>query len=300
MQWPLDRQMTLTASLQRFGLATRPHASRAGPVRRDQQLLTSTPSSTWRPTARSTQRDLGDRLLAHLGRRSPCSSSRLEARPAFVHRRKHPTDRRYLLIELTPRALEAIPEGLANYHASVHRLANDVPVEHRAAVESLFEASGGGQLRRPQPRCSVESCQLNPNVSLANQRQKEILGSSTWKRRDLRVLPGESVWVDEGPSLAANDDPVRAAAVRGDAGVLAQGAASVERQLDLVGVSVELDVLAAIALRHREAVIHVELLGRGNVGGSDEKHHLIDLPCGRAGVLLRRRGDFPDRAVWGL
>ena len=40
---------------------------------------------------------------------------------------------------------------------------------------------------------------------------------------------------------------------------LAQCEASVERQLDLVGVSIELDVLASIALRHREAVIHVEL-----------------------------------------
>jgi DNA-binding MarR family transcriptional regulator len=56
----------------------------------------------------------------------------------WVHRRKHPTDRRYLLIELSPAALDAIPEGLAKYHGAISNLARNVPEEHRAAVRSFL------------------------------------------------------------------------------------------------------------------------------------------------------------------
>ena len=53
---------------------------------------------------------------------------RLE-KDGLVHRRKHPTDRRYLLIELSSRALGSIPEGLVKYHTEVAGLA-------RACLES--------------------------------------------------------------------------------------------------------------------------------------------------------------------
>src|SRR6202011_5434852 len=46
-----------------------------------------------------------------------------------------------------------------------------------------------------------------------------------------RRLPREPVRVGEGAGIAADDDSVRAGAVRGDAGVLGQRAAPVERQL---------------------------------------------------------------------
>jgi DNA-binding MarR family transcriptional regulator len=56
----------------------------------------------------------------------------------WVGRRKHPTDRRYLLIELTPRALEATPNGLAEYHATIRRLTAHVPAAHRTVIADLL------------------------------------------------------------------------------------------------------------------------------------------------------------------
>jgi hypothetical protein len=39
---------------------------------------------------------------------------------------------------------------------------------------------------------------------------------------------------------------------------------------------------------------------RGHICGSQLEHDLVDLPGGRAGVLLRRGRDRSDRPVWGL
>src|SRR5262249_607008 len=105
-----------------------------------------------------------------------------------------------------------------------------------------------------------------------------------------RRLPREPVRVGEGPRIAANADPGRARSVRGDAGVLRQRTAPVERQPDVrCG---ELDVLAAEAPRHLQAALDVEALARGNVRASEQKHDLVDLPGCGAGVLLRRRRDL--------
>src|SRR5271165_7592046 len=52
-----------------------------------------------------TQRDLGDRLSLTSGAITSLVDRLEEA--GFVHRRTHPSDRRYLLVELAPRALEA-------------------------------------------------------------------------------------------------------------------------------------------------------------------------------------------------
>src|SRR5215472_4065289 len=110
-------------------------------------------------------------------------------------------------------------------------------------------------------------------------------------------LPREPVRVGEGPGVAANDDPVRAGAVRGDAGVFGGGTAAVERQPDGRRRGVELDVLAAEALRHGQAAVEVELLGRLDALDPEQQHEVVDLPGGRAGVLLRRRRDLPDRSA---
>src|SRR5437868_3508350 len=109
-------------------------------------------------------------------------------------------------------------------------------------------------------------------------------------------VPGEPIRVGEGPGIAANDNPVRSGAVRRDVGVLGQGATAVERQLDVRRS--ELDVLAAKAPLQRQAAVEIELLARGNVRDSQQEHDLVDLPSGRAGVLLRRRRDLPDRPIW--
>src|SRR5205807_2232728 len=79
--------------------------------------------------------------------------------------------------------------------------------------------------------------------------------------------------------------------------ILGQRTAPVERQLDVRRG--ELDVLAAEAPRHLQAAVDVEPLARGNVRDSEQQHDLVDLPGGGTGVLLRRRGDLPDRPVRG-
>src|SRR5215470_20277230 len=113
-------------------------------------------------------------------------------------------------------------------------------------------------------------------------------------------VPREPVRVGEGPGIAANDEPVRSGAFGRNAGVLGEGAAPVERQLNRTPRGGELDVLAAKALRYGEAALNVEPLARGHIGNAQKEHDLIDLPGGRAGVILRRGRDLPDRPVRGL
>src|SRR6266700_630593 len=108
--------------------------------------------------------------------------------------------------------------------------------------------------------------------------------------------PAETVRVSERPGVAGDGDPVRPGALRRDPGVLGQGPALVERQLDVRRRGGELDVLAAEAPRHRQAPLDVELLGRGDVCASQQEHDVVDLPGSRAGVLLRRRRGRRRRA----
>src|SRR4029077_5692922 len=97
-----------------------------------------------------------------------------------------------------------------------------------------------------------------------------------------------------------NDQPGRSGAVGSDAGVLGEGPAPVERQLDRARRRGELDVLAAKTLGHGKAAVNVEQLAPGRVRGAEQEHDLVDLPGGRAGALLRRGRDLPDRPVRGL
>src|SRR4051795_247206 len=115
-----------------------------------------------------------------------------------------------------------------------------------------------------------------------------------------RGFPREPIRIDERPDVAGDHDAVRARAVRRDARVLGGGASPVERQLDGRGLAVELDVLAAETLRHRQASVYVELLGRLDVLDTEQQRDFIDLAGGRTGVLLGRGRDFPDRSIRGL
>src|SRR5262249_36992015 len=110
-------------------------------------------------------------------------------------------------------------------------------------------------------------------------------------------LPREPVRVGEGPGVAANDDPVRSAALGRDARVPGERTTPVERQLDGARRGGELDVFTAEAPRHCQAAAGVEPLALGDVRGSQQEHDLVELPGGRAGVLLRRSRDLPDRPV---
>ena len=64
-----------------------------------------------------TQRELGDRLSLTSGAITMLVD-RLE-RAGWVNRRPHPSDRRYLLLELSPNVAERTPQGLAEYHAAI-------------------------------------------------------------------------------------------------------------------------------------------------------------------------------------
>jgi len=86
-----------------------------------------------------TQRDLGDRLSLTSGAITMLVD-RLEA-AGWVRRRPHPTDRRYLLVELTARAREVAPSTLAVYHAQVRALAAKLPAGDRKIVIDFLQAA---------------------------------------------------------------------------------------------------------------------------------------------------------------
>ena len=86
-----------------------------------------------------TQRELGDRLAITSGAVTMLVD-RLEG-AGWVRRRPHPTDRRYLLVELTAQALEHTPPALAVYHANVRALAAKVPATERKAVREFLQGA---------------------------------------------------------------------------------------------------------------------------------------------------------------
>ncbi len=86
-----------------------------------------------------TQRDLGARLALSSGAVTMLAD-RLE-RAGWVNRRPHPTDRRFVLLELSPQVAEQTPPALAGYHAAIHALAAKVPAEHRDALGAFLDAA---------------------------------------------------------------------------------------------------------------------------------------------------------------
>jgi DNA-binding MarR family transcriptional regulator len=88
-----------------------------------------------------TQRDLGERLSITSGAVTMLVD-RLEA-AGWVARRPHPTDRRYTLLELSVRADEDAPAGLAAYHASIQALVAGVPSGQRRAIAAFLQAAAG-------------------------------------------------------------------------------------------------------------------------------------------------------------
>ena len=110
----------------------------------------------------------------------------------------------------------------------------------------------------------------------------------------------EPVRVAVGACLAVDDEPVRAAAVFRDPGVLGERAAPVEPERDRTRRRLELHVLAAEAARHGVAVVDIEPLGRGDVRHAQQQHELVERAGGRGGVLLLGGRDLPDRPVGRL
>jgi len=65
---------------------------------------------------------------------------RLE-RAGWVQRRPHPTDRRYVLVELSSAAEARTPPALTDYHARVRAIARGVPAAQRAAIHAFLAAA---------------------------------------------------------------------------------------------------------------------------------------------------------------
>ena len=128
----------LAGSLQRFGLQRdrmrAALARRAGISATDLDALEHLEAD-----GPLTQRDLGERLSLTSGAVTMLVD-RLE-RAGWVHRRPHPGDRRYVLIELSPLAAARAPEGLTAYHSRVRALAAGVPAGQREAVAAFLAAA---------------------------------------------------------------------------------------------------------------------------------------------------------------
>jgi len=128
----------MAASLQRFGLERDRMrgalASAAGISATDLDALEHLEAD-----GPLTQRDLGDRLSLTSGAITMLVD-RLE-QAGLVRRRPHPSDRRYVLVELSPQALERTPAGLAAYHARIRAIAGTVPAGHRDAIRSFLQAA---------------------------------------------------------------------------------------------------------------------------------------------------------------
>jgi DNA-binding MarR family transcriptional regulator len=125
----------LAASLQRFGLERdrmRAALSRsAGITATDLDALEHLEAD-----GPLTQRDLGIRLSLTSGAITMLVD-RLEG-AGWVRRRPHPVDRRYVLLELSPKALEGMPPALVDYHAAIRALAAKVPPAQRKAVRAFL------------------------------------------------------------------------------------------------------------------------------------------------------------------
>jgi DNA-binding MarR family transcriptional regulator len=92
-----------------------------------------------------TQRELGERLSITSGAVTMLVD-RLQA-AGWVRRGPHPTDRRYVMLELTPQAVEAAPAGLAAFHARIRSISSEVPSVHREAVCAWLEAAADAASR---------------------------------------------------------------------------------------------------------------------------------------------------------
>ena len=128
----------MTASLQRFGLERdrmrAALASAVGISATDLDALEHLEAD-----GPLTQRQLGDRLSLTSGAVTMLVD-RLE-QAGLVRRRPHPSDRRYVLVELSGQALDRAPDQLAAYHTRIRAIAGQVPAAHRDAIRSFLQAA---------------------------------------------------------------------------------------------------------------------------------------------------------------
>jgi DNA-binding MarR family transcriptional regulator len=146
----------MTAGLQRFGLARdrmrSALATGAGISPADLDALEYLEAE-----GPLTQRQLGDRLSLTSGAITMLVD-RLE-QGGWVRRRPHPSDRRYVLVELSPQALDRSPASLVAYHARIAAITASIPPADREVIGSFLHAAADAAAdaaaelrRRPQYR----------------------------------------------------------------------------------------------------------------------------------------------------
>jgi len=135
---PTPRPDAVAGQLQRFGMARdrmrAALAHQAGMAETDLDALEHLEAD-----GPLTQRDLGARLSITSGAVTMLID-RLES-AGWVRRGPHPTDRRYVLLELTERAEKEAPAGLIVFHNRIRSIANGVPAEHREALCAFLVAA---------------------------------------------------------------------------------------------------------------------------------------------------------------
>jgi DNA-binding MarR family transcriptional regulator len=186
----------LAGSLQRFGLQRdrmrAALARRAGISGTDLDALEHLEAD-----GPLTQRDLGERLSLTSGAVTMLVD-RLE-QAGWVHRRPHPGDRRYGLIELSPLAAASAPEGLAAYHARVRALAAGVPAGQRQAVAAFLAAAADAAAGAAAGLSAGRRGQ--PDVSQASRLAAEIRfvhAASVRGNRRRGQSPWSPVWPGSG------------------------------------------------------------------------------------------------------
>jgi DNA-binding MarR family transcriptional regulator len=128
----------LAAMLQEFGLER--DRMRAALARRARISQTDLDALEHLEAAGSlTQRQLGERLSLTSGAVTMLAD-RLEA-AGLVRRRPHPADRRYVVLELSAKAMQRAPAGLAVYHRAIAGLVADIPAEHAEIIGSFLRAA---------------------------------------------------------------------------------------------------------------------------------------------------------------
>lgn len=128
----------LAASLQRFGLdRDRMRAALAGRAGISATALDAL--EHLEADGPLTQRQLGERLSFTSGAITMLVDRLEEA--GWVRRRPHPSDRRYVLVELTSEAIGRSPQGLVDFHARIRAIASGIPAAHRAAVCGFLQAA---------------------------------------------------------------------------------------------------------------------------------------------------------------
>jgi DNA-binding MarR family transcriptional regulator len=141
----------LAGSLQRFGLARdrmrAALAKRTGVGGADLDALEYLEAE-----GPLTQRDLGERLSLTSGAITMLVD-RLE-HAGWVHRRPHPTDRRYTLLQLAPQAAQASPAELDRYHLAIAALVGAVPARHKSIIAGFLNQAAAAASRAAEDLAS--------------------------------------------------------------------------------------------------------------------------------------------------